>query len=245
MVDKKRVPTPWLKVIVVGFGLCMLGLISATITMRWVINGHEVKVPPLVGKDIVYALETLNELGLGLKITEQEFDPAIPENHIIAQQPSQGGYLKKGRSITVTLSKGSLWVWAPALEGDKLSIVQLKLKAQRLKIGRIIKVHHSSPSDRIVTQYPASNTPLARGSQINLLVSQGEYPPSYVMPDLIGLSLSAATIKVKGLGLEVAKVTTETYPGAANKTVINQAPHSGYQVVAGGGVELVVSEGGR
>jgi serine/threonine-protein kinase len=223
--------------------LFLLALISALITMRLVIKGEEVKVPPLVGKDIVYALETLNDLGLGLKIADQEFHSSIPENHIISQQPAGGRFIKKGRDIRVVLSKGSQLVRVPQLEGDMLSLAQAKLKRQGLKTGQLIKVHHRLTAGKVVAQSPPVNSQRARGSRVNLLVSEGEFPASFIMPDLIGMPLSLASIKVRGLGLEVGRVTTETYQDAASQTIISQSPKSGYPVRVGEQVDLVVSEG--
>jgi serine/threonine-protein kinase len=243
MFNQRKALASWVKVLIVGLGLFLLGLTSALITMRLVIKGREVKLPPLMGQDIVYALETLNELGLGVRIADQEFNSSVPENHIISQTPLAGSFIKQGRDVRVVLSKGSLMVWVPNLAGDSLSLAQLKLKKQGLKTGQLIKIHHNLPSAKVVAQYPLSNSYRARGSQVNLLVSQGEFLPGYVMPDLIGEPLSAATIKVKGLGLEVGQVTSEAYQGAQPQTVISQTPKSGYLVTAGQPVELVVSEG--
>ncbi len=241
MIEQKRGPAPWFRVSIIALGLLILGLGSALITMRLVIKGREVKVPSLVGKHIVYALETLNELGLGLKIADQEFNSFIAENHIISQQPDSGNFIKQGRNVKVVLSKGSLMVWVPGLEGDPLSLAQIKLKQQGLKIGQLAKTHHKLTAGKVVAQYPQANSRRARGDRINLLVSQGAPAPDYLMPDLIGLPLALATIKVKGLGFEIAQVTTEAYPGASGDTVINQTPKSGYRASRGQLVNLVIS----
>jgi serine/threonine-protein kinase len=242
MVNQKRGLARWLRVLIIGLVLFFLGLGGALLTMRLVIKGQEIKVPSLVGRDIVYALETLNALGLGLKIADQEFDSTVPENHIISQKPAQDSFIKKGRSVWVVLSKGSQLVWVPHLEGDLLSLAQLELKRQGLKTGQLTKVHHNLSPNKVVAQYPPANSRQSRGSQVNLIVSQGEFPPRYIMPDLIGISLSVATIKIKSLGLEVGEVTTETYQGAQPQTVINQFPKSGYPVEAGQQVNLVVTD---
>ncbi len=238
---KKQTP-PWVRIVIISAGLLLLGVSSALITMRLVIKGKEVKVPNLVGKDIVYALETLNELGLGLKIADQEFNYFTAENHIISQKPDSGSFIKQRRDVKVVLSKGSLTVWVPSLEGDPLSLAQIKLKQQGLKIGQLAKIHHNLAAGKVVAQYPPANSKRARGDQINLLLSQGDPAPSYIMPDLIGMQLSAATIQAKGLGLEMAQVTAEAYPGVLSETVIHQSPKSGYMVSEGQRVELVISE---
>lgn len=243
MNDNKKRLAPWLKVLIIGLGLFILGLAGVFITMSLVIKGHEVRVPSLAGKDIVYALETLNELGLGLKISEQEFNSFIAENHIISQQPAKGSFIKKGRRIRVVLSKGSQMVLVPDVEEHPLSLAQLKLKREGLKTGQLTRIYHNLALDKVIAQYPPTGGHAARGNRVNLLLSKGLPPLSYIMPDLIGMPLSVATIRIKTLGVEVGQVTTEVYQSALSQTVINQLPRSGYLVMAGQKVSLVVSEG--
>ena len=62
--------------------------ISAYLTLTLIIKSEDtVVVPDLVGKDVVYVLELLTDLGLNTKVKGSEYSKEFSKNHIIFQEP--------------------------------------------------------------------------------------------------------------------------------------------------------------
>ena len=87
---------------------------SAYFTLTLVIKSEEaVIVPELVGKDVVYALETLTDLELNTKVKGSEYNNDLPKHHVIYQDPEPGTEIKKGRDVRIIISKGSKSIIMP------------------------------------------------------------------------------------------------------------------------------------
>ena len=225
---------------VILFGI---GLGGAFYSMKVMMTGKQVQVPNLVGKDIVSALATLNEVDLRLKIARQEYNSTVAENHVISQQPVAGIRVKTGRDIKIVVSRGAELALIPDLTQENMLTVRLKLMEQGLKPGKIIYIRHPKEAEQVVAQFPPPGGRLARGKEVDLIVSQGPPHLAYLMPDMVGQPVGAAVIKLKSLGLEVSEPKYEAYPGLPQGTIISHSPWPGYRVQTGDTVTLVVSKG--
>jgi len=71
---------------------------SAYLTLALIIKSEDtVVVPDLSGKNVVYVLKLLTDLGLNTKVKGSEYSADIPENNVIFQEPEPGAEIKKGR----------------------------------------------------------------------------------------------------------------------------------------------------
>ncbi len=78
---------------------------TAYLTLTFIIKSEDtVVVPDLLGKDVVYSLEILTDLGLNTKIKGSEYSDDFPKNHVILQDPLPGAEIKKGRDLRILLS---------------------------------------------------------------------------------------------------------------------------------------------
>ena len=65
-------------------------------TLKAIVRSNDVViVPDLEGKDVVYALELLTDLGLNTKVSGYEFRNDIAKNHVAYQDPKPGAEVKK------------------------------------------------------------------------------------------------------------------------------------------------------
>ena len=100
--------------------------ISAYLSLTFVIKSEDkVVVPELGGKDLVYSLEILTDLGLNIKVKGSEYSSTVPKNHIIFQDPEPGATIKKDRDVRIVISKGTKTVVMPKL--NTLSLQQAKI----------------------------------------------------------------------------------------------------------------------
>lgn len=227
-------------------GLIFVGTISGIVTMTLVSKQEEVKVPHLVGKDIIYALEVLSGAGLNLRISGQEYDSSFPTNSIISQKPESGTNVRKGRNVRVVLSKGSEKIVVPDIRGESWRRAEIILKRSGLEVGKITRTFSNSYlKDLIIEQDPPPLVEIARGKKMNLLISEGKREVWYYMPDVIGKKLNEILPILENTKIQVGKIDYEVYSESLEPGIIvNQSPLLGYKLKSGGQIDLVVTKRG-
>jgi serine/threonine-protein kinase len=223
------------------FGL--LGAAAAFLVVKLVVTREGVVVPDLTGKDVVAALEVANKLGLSLKIADRAFNPATPTNHIISQDPRPGSWLPAEGTIRVVVSRGLGEVAVPAVQGQSWREAKATVERYGLRVGELIRVHSDRVArDTVIAQSPPAAAKIMKGGTVTLLVSDGPWPVSYVMPDLRGQPHAAANEMAAAIGLRVERVSYKDQPEARAGSVVEQRPAPGQKVAAGQGVELVLAK---
>jgi beta-lactam-binding protein with PASTA domain len=200
-----------------------------------------VVVPDLGGKEVVYALETLTDLGLNTKVTEFAYHADIPKNHIIYQEPEPGEEIRRGRDVRIAVSRGAKQLPAPNVTGLNLYQAEIILQENDLCVGTLSLTHDRSvPKDDIMVQVPRAGAFIERDSCVDLLVSTGKRPQQFRMPSLAGLTLHNATETLRYHGMRPGRVTTLSdllFPGEG---VVGQNPPAGYALSVGTVVDLQV-----
>jgi serine/threonine-protein kinase len=69
-------------------------------------SAAEIVVPKLTGKNIIYVLETLTNMGLNAKLYGTRYDDAVPLYAVLSQDPQPGTTIKKGRDVIIYISRG-------------------------------------------------------------------------------------------------------------------------------------------
>jgi serine/threonine-protein kinase len=211
--------------------------------MKLVSKADLVKVPSVVGKDTIYALEQLNKIGLRLKVTGQEYNDVIPENHIISQEPKSQSLTRRDRAVKVKLSKGSEKVDVPNVADEPWLRAQTILQEAGLKIGRLARVHHGKIiKNRVIAQNPVGNSLIPRGYPIDLLLSEGKHPKEFYMPKVLGLTIDNAIKRIRKSGLMPGQITYKYNSITPPNTVISQRPKFGFRVFSDEKIDLEVSK---
>jgi beta-lactam-binding protein with PASTA domain len=220
-----------------------LGALAALIMVRFTLTHEGVVVPDLAGKDLVAALEASNKQGLSVKVSDRAFSASTPSNHIISQDPRPGAWLRPEGIIRVVVSKGMGELAVPAVHGVNWRDAKATLERYGLRVGEILRVHSDRVAlDSVIAQSPPPDSKVMKGGAISLLVSDGLWPASYVMPDLRGQPQYAANEMAASIGLRVEKVSYTDRPEARAGSVVTQRPAPGQRVMAGNGVELVLAK---
>lgn len=238
--------------------LMTVALISALTAMQLAIHGREVAIPKLVGMS-PFEAERLSALsGLQVAIERQFYSPDIPEGRIMTQMPPPGTKVRRGWSIRVAQSLGPQRVAIPDVTGGSERVAELNIRRRGLSIGSIARVNLADvPMDQVISQNPPANASGVSAPKINLLVSDGAEPPTYVMPNLTGQPLGSATLALQDAGIKVGKVTVLppplpggpqaapvaqsaiSGPGAASM-IVTHTPPPGQKIVAGSVVNFEV-----
>jgi len=216
---------------------------SAYLTLTLIIKSEDtVVVPDLSGKNVVYVLELLTDLGLNTKVKGSEYSADVPENNVIFQEPEPGAEIKKGRDVRIIISKGAKSILMPNLKGLSVRQARIILEENSLRRGEISSTYSSTiKKDEIIAQIPSPGTMITRGECVNLLVSLGIRPLAYKMPDLIGLSLNSAITLIESIDLVLGEITTRFHKDKPLNTVVAQELLSGYRVTQGSSVNIVIN----
>jgi serine/threonine-protein kinase len=217
--------------------------ISAYLTLTFLIKSEDtVIVPDFIGKDVVYVLEYLTGLGLNTKVKGSEYSLNVPKNHVIFQQPEPGAEIKKGRDVRIIISKGAKTILMPNLTGLSFLQARIIFEENDLCQGEQSRTFNRNiENDRIISQSPLPGATVQRGDCVNLLVSSGQRPMAYKMPELAGLSIEDAVLLIEKFDLPLGEIKSVFYENKSRNTVVSQEPLAGYRVDAGNRVNLVIN----
>lgn len=95
---------------------------------------------------------------------------------------------------------------------------------------------------KVIEQTPRGGMSMPKGSQVMILVSTGPATKMVDVPDVVGLSESAARSTIMAAGLEMTKSEGSSDSVAAGN-VISQVPSAGKSVTVGSNITVVISTG--
>ena len=217
---------------------------TAYLTLTFIIKSEDtVVVPDLLGKDVVYSLEILTDLGLNTKIKGSEYSDDLPKNRVLFQEPKPGTEIKKGRDIRILLSRGPKVITMPDVTGLPVRQAHLLLEESGLCLGHDTYVHDNETmgKDAVIAQDPLYSTLVNRGRCVNLMVSMGPRPRAYQMLELRGLSVDEAIMDIERSHLQVGRFRYEFHQEKPDNTIVGQYPDSGYRVLEKSPIDLVVN----
>lgn len=232
-----------LKIASFGVLFIVIAGISAYFTLSLVIKSEDtVIVPDFVGKDVVYVLEILTELGLNTKVRGSEYSADIPKHHVIQQEPKPGAEIKKGRDVRILISKGTESIPMPNLVGLSHRQAGIIFEENDLCGGRIASTPDAVfEKEMVIAQVPAPGNLIRRGTCVDLLVSTGQRPVVFKMPTVTGLPLEEALVKIEQNELAPGVIRAEQIAGKAPRSILDQDPPAGYRIAADTAVDLVVN----
>ncbi len=201
-----------------------------------------VVVPELTGRNVVYCLELLTDLGLNIKVRDSQYSNRIPKHHVLHQHPDPGVEMKKGRDVQIIISKGRQRIFMPDLR--QLSLEQAALIVEGNDLQTTVISHAYSDKylkNRVMAQFPGAGERIDKGSAVNLLVSRGQRARACIMPRLEGLSLASALFKLESFGLHPGTISSRKSAEKPDNTILTQDPRAGDRVTEADLVNLVVN----
>jgi beta-lactam-binding protein with PASTA domain len=238
--EKRKKWLKWLAIGVLSFFAFIL-LMDLVIMPLYVKKGEVGTVPKVVGKQIDAAMETVEEAGFEPVKYEVQYDEKAKEGTIIRQTPEGGDEAKPGRKVYLIVSAGKEVVKVPSLVGLNLSDARIMLVRSNLSIGKTDYIFaDSTPSGVVYSQYPKPGTSLLASKMVNLTVSQGPRTGRVAVPELIGLKLEEAILRITRLGLKPGIPNFNSRPEGAIGSVYDTYPIVGELVEFGSTIELFV-----
>lgn len=196
-----------------------------------------VLVPAFRGIPADSAMAHLVQLGLRGKLADTIADPLTPAGTVAWQSPAAETALPQGAVVRLGVSGGAPLVSLPDVADLDLGTARLVIEAAGLKVGRIDTTRNDLDLGTVLVTVPSAGATLHPGDFIQLGVSSG--PPSVRVPELTGLTLSAARERLAAAGLRVGALE-QRFEGKAG-TVLAQRPAPGDMVTKESGVNLTIS----
>jgi len=232
-----------LRILLLATGMIVVAVLSAWVAFTFLTRGGEVTVPALEGMELRSALELTSRDQLGLKIKGTGYDIGTPPGHVISQDPLPGTRIKSNRIVYVVVSQGTPSVFIPDLTGLTLRRAELQLAQAGLTLGKIGHSHEKETSPgSVMAQSPVPGLFVPRNSSINLLLSDGQRPTVYLLPDMTGFPMEQVLDRIRDWNLRsgrIMEVVDETVPPG---TVAALTPPPGSAVVEGQSIHLTVTK---
>jgi serine/threonine-protein kinase len=211
--------------------LLTVALLSAIMTIRLTIRGHQETMPNMVGLSFDYAQRMASGLGLEIKVEDKLFNTKFPPQAIVSQMPPPGTRIKIGQHVHVLVSLGPPQVVIPNFVGASVRAARITAIQRNLELGDVVGIHWPSVGpDQVVAQDPLPESAELRSPAVNILVSLGESPEAYLCPRLVGQPITEVRHRVEKAGFKVTGVTFVTTVSGPRGIVLTQSPAAGSKI---------------
>ena len=126
-------------------------------------------------------------------------------------------------TLRVSLGKKIKAISVPDLYNLTESGACLAIEERGLTVGNISYEESSLPAGRVIAQSPAPFESLREGEAVSFTVSAGERFATHSVPDLYGMTVEQARLKLREVGIVVGNVYSVS-SGAPSGTVVAQSP---------------------
>lgn len=201
---------------------------------------QDVRVPSVIGLTFSEASRTLEQRGFKAARGEQRFHNAAPRGTVLDQSPVPEAKEQPGARVTLVVSAGQKYGTIPAVIGMTRELALNALEVAGFDVGQVTERPSNAPRGAVIDSRPRPGTQAPMPSPVSLVISEG--PTTILVPDLVGRSVTDATILLRQVGLAAGDISYTTGSGIADASavVVTQTPGAGSQVTAGSRVNLLV-----
>ncbi len=171
-------------------------------------HGEQIAVPNLKGKNINTIQPLMAELNLTYEVLDSIFEPSLAPGTIVDQNPKPTDvsevFVKEGRVIRLRVSKRSRLIEMPDMVDKSQRFAESILDNMGIKYK--ITYKNSIESAGAVLEQSFKGQPLLAGtkiqlgSTIQLVIGRNEGGMPVPVPDLYGITISEAKMRLEALG---------------------------------------------
>jgi eukaryotic-like serine/threonine-protein kinase len=200
-----------------------------------------VEVPDLSGLDLNAAAQKLEEAGLKIGLPPQDRETNDPKQvGKVIDWDKQGQTVAQNTTISVVIGKAPATIEVRDVRGQTFEMAKAYLEGAGFKVRRVDQ-DSDQASGTVVDQTPSGGTKAREGSEVVLMVSNGE---QIVMPSLAGMTPSQAkqALQARGWTGSIREVRQTTSDQSQDGQVISSSPGNGQKVGKDQDVTLFVGD---
>jgi eukaryotic-like serine/threonine-protein kinase len=195
-------------------------------------------VPRVEGLAVADAKAALRKAGFNVKV-RHAYSDSVPKGTVVSSSPQAGTSLGRGRTVTLTVSRGPRPISLPKLTGLPKSDAEQKLSLLGLKSQESEK-ESAQTAGTVLAQDPAAGTTLQRGDTVRLTVAKARPQVPDVSTQHPSVDDATKTLTDAGFKVRTREQASAAVPEG---NVVRQFPEPGTQRSSGATVTLVVSTG--
>jgi len=210
-------------------------------SLGWVTrHGKEKTVPQLVGKNWQEAGKLLKSQGFEVDL-DSAYNPELPPQMVMQQQPDSGMTVKEGRTIFLIINKVSPpQTPMPNLINLSFRSAELLLKSNKLVLGDTIYKPDIAVGSVLAQQWSNGEqikpgTMIPQGTVINLVIGDGLGDKEIPVPDVTGMNYLEAIAILGVNNLQYTVIFDGPISDTTTAVVSGQMP----EAIEGGGVSLM------
>lgn len=178
--------------------------------------------------------------------TRKDSSGDYEDGEIVDQDPLEGEQVEEGSTITLTVisveeNDSEELVKVPSVIGKTFEDAQSALRARGLTASRKEESSESVQAGYVISTDPEPGEEIATGSTVTVIVSSGPANTNKTVPNLTGMTHSAAKSLLESMGLKLGAVTQEE-SDKPEGTVIGQTVASGTEVAEGTSVGITIAK---
>jgi beta-lactam-binding protein with PASTA domain len=227
--------------------LVFVGIIATVIFFINVRGAEQTMVPDVQGKELTQALLELQVKELYPRLQLRYSQSSHDRGLILEQDPRPGMIVRAGRRVRLVVSQGVMINKVENYIGRNIDEVRMDLQTLitssggqpliRLKEPLMFDYSAETPGT-ILRQKPEPGSDISGPLPLELVVSRGYENALVTVPQLAGLSVSAALEQIGRSGIDFSFTLREIRENETGETVVDQNPQAHVTVPANTVVRL-------
>ncbi len=203
----------------------------------------KIKMVDVVGLSEKAAEKDMKEAGFTNYQFVQENSTDVKEGYVISQNVEAGTDIAKDAQIIITVSAGAAELDVADVKGMDEDAAYETLEKQGFKPTRSYKFDDEIEEGKAISTDPAAGKKAKAGDTIVIYISQGKEEKTVKVPNLSGLTESAAKGALESNTLTAGNVSYEFNSEVASGLVIRQSVPADTEVKEKTTVDFVISNG--
>lgn len=226
---------------IIALGALSIFLIDKVVMPRYTNYNEGVTVPDVTRISLSEAEALLTSYGLRVEVSDRRAHSAFPADYVIDQAPSAAQIVKPNRKVYLTVNTAERpQVVMPNVENLSLRNAQIQLQNYGLVIGTT-SYESSRFKNTVLRQSVRAGSNIDKGTIVDLVVSDGLGDKIVTVPEIIGLRLAEAQLKLREVGLRVDKIQFQPIEEVDPNIVLDFTPKV-EELIEGESLSLVISE---
>jgi len=203
-------------------------------------NPIETSIPQFLGLQQDVAQQVIDFLELDYVEFEPVNDDQSSAGTIVGQSIDAGVYDGEPGKLILYVSRG--YIQVPNLLEMPYGEVSGLLEAESLELGSVIGVISNSLAEGLVTsQNPLVGAGVKANTKVDIGVSLGSSDGGITVPDLSGMTVSAASSALSSANLQLGSTSEQNSNSIDIGLVLDQTPAAGAKIYQDAPIDIVVS----